>query len=176
MSEQPRAASIALRAAVPGDVETILGFITELAEYENLAHEVVATPADLGAALFGDSPVAEVVIADCDGSAAGFALFFKSYSTFLGRPGLYLEDLYVTPKARGRGVGKALLRHLATLARSRKYGRIEWAVLDWNSPAIDFYDRMGARPLSEWITYRLTGEALDAAGAVYESRAMPADE
>jgi GNAT superfamily N-acetyltransferase len=176
MNEHTKAAPIALRAAAPSDVGTIFGFITELADYENLAHEVAATPADLREALFGNSPVAEAVIADCDGSAAGFALFFKSFSTFLGRPGLYLEDLYVTPKFRGRGVGTALLTHLAKLARSRRYGRIEWAVLDWNSPAIGFYDRMGARPLSEWITYRLTGEALALAGTARASRAMPADE
>jgi GNAT superfamily N-acetyltransferase len=174
MTDDIEKASIALRSAVPGDVETILRFVNELAEYENLAHQVVATAEDLHEALFGQKPVAEVLIADIDGTAVGFALFFISYSTFLGKPGIYLEDLYVTPAARGRGAGKALLRRLAMLARERGYGRVEWAVLDWNAPAIDFYERIGAHPLEEWVTYRLTGAKLAAAGR--SSAGGPADE
>jgi GNAT superfamily N-acetyltransferase len=155
---------LSLRAAEPDDIPVILGFIRELAEYERLTHEVVADEARLSEALFGPRPAAEVVVAELDGEAAGFALYFVTFSTFLTRPGLYLEDLYVKQRFRGRGIGKALLSHLARLAVERDYGRVEWAVLDWNSPAIDFYERMQAVPMSDWIVYRLTGDALRDAG------------
>ncbi|HEY5623670.1 MAG TPA: GNAT family N-acetyltransferase [Gammaproteobacteria bacterium] len=152
--------SIALRPAEERDVSAILGFIKELAEYEKLSHEVVATEERILASLFGERPVAEALIAEYDGAPAGFALFFHSFSTFLGRPGIYLEDLYVTPDFRRRGIGKALLKSLAQLALERDCGRVEWAVLDWNEPAIGFYQGIGAAPLAEWQTYRLAGSAL----------------
>ena len=156
---QPRR-SIRLRSADATDVTVILAFINDLAEYEKLSHEVVVDEQSLSEWLFGKSPVAEVVIAEIDAEPVGFALFFTSFSTFLGRPGIYLEDLFVRPRHRGLGVGKALLRYLARMALQRNYGRLEWAVLDWNSPAIDFYEGMGARYLSEWKAYRLSGDAL----------------
>lgn len=149
-----------VRAGVPRDVPAILGFIRDLAEFERLADAVVVEERRLADALFGSNPVAEVLIAELGGKPVGFALFFRSFSTFLGRTGLYLEDLYVKPDHRGRGIGKRLLTHLAKLAEERGYGRMEWAVLNWNRPAIDFYERMGAMSLSEWTTYRLTGKAL----------------
>ena len=139
----------------------ILSFIRELAEYERLSHEVVATEEALRDHLFGERPVAEVVIAEDGEAAAGFALFFHSFSTFLGRPGIYLEDLYVRPAFRGRGTGRALLVHLARLAKERGCGRLEWSVLDWNEPAIGFYRRIGASPVGGWTVYRLSGEALE---------------
>ncbi len=151
---------IALRPAEERDVGVILGFIKELAEFEKLSHEVVATEEMIRANLFGERPVAEALIAEYDDSPAGFALFFHSFSTFIGKPGIYLEDLYVTPDLRGRGIGKALLKRLAQLAFERNCGRVEWAVLDWNEPAINFYQRIGAAPLGEWQTYRLAGSAL----------------
>ena len=151
---------ISLRPAETRDVGIILGFIKELADYERLSHEVVATEAMLQRHLFGERPVAESIIAEYNGAPAGFALFFYSFSTFLGKPGLYLEDLYVSPELRGNGIGKALLRHLAALALERDCGRVEWAVLDWNDPAIQFYQGIGAAPLAEWNTYRLAGSAL----------------
>jgi GNAT superfamily N-acetyltransferase len=151
---------VSLRPAETRDVGVILGFIKELADYERLSHEVVATEAMLQRHLFGARPVAESLIAEYDGAPAGFALFFHSFSTFLGKPGLYLEDLYVSPDLRGNGIGKALLRHLAGLALERDCGRVEWAVLDWNAPAIQFYHGIGAAPLAEWNTYRLAGSAL----------------
>jgi GNAT superfamily N-acetyltransferase len=148
-------------AATAGDVPEILELITGLAVYEKLAHEVVATEADLRRWLFGVRPMAEVLLAREDGGTIGFALFFHNFSTFLGRPGLYLEDLFVVPEARGRGVGRALLARLAAVAVERGCGRLEWSVLDWNAPAVGFYERMGARVMSEWRICRLTGEALD---------------
>ena len=153
---------LALRAANAADTALILGFIVELAEYEQLAHEVVATEDELARTLFGRAPAAEVVIAEWDGDAVGFALFFGSYSTFLAKPGLYLEDLYVRPSHRSRGIGLALLRHLAALAVERGHGRFEWSVLDWNEPAIRFYRSVGAVPLGDWTRFRLTGDALAA--------------
>lgn len=153
---------IALRAATPADIPQILDFIRGLAEYEKLAHEAVATPALLETHLFGERPAAEVVIADIDGTSAGFALFFTSFSTFLGQPGLYLEDLFVLPGHRGLGLGKRLMVHLAQVAVSRGYGRFEWSVLDWNEPAIRFYRRLGAVGLDEWTVQRVTGDALQA--------------
>jgi GNAT superfamily N-acetyltransferase len=149
-----------IRAAVPSDVPLILAFIRELAAYERLAHEVVATEEGLAATLFGSEPRAEVLIAEVDGAAAGFALFFHNYSTFLGQPGIFLEDLFVRPELRTRGVGRALLARLAALAKARGCGRLEWAVLDWNVDAIGFYRRIGATAMSDWTTYRVAGEAL----------------
>ena len=153
--------SIQIRGAAPADVALILQFIRELAEYEKLAHQVVATDADIRASLFGARPAAECLIAEFQGKPAGFALFFHNFSTFLGKPGLYLEDLYVKPELRGKGVGKRLLAQLARLALSRGCGRFEWAVLDWNEPAIRFYRSLGARMLDDWRVNRLTGEALE---------------
>ncbi|KRA53971.1 hypothetical protein ASD77_04870 [Pseudoxanthomonas sp. Root65] len=154
--------AISLRPATRADIPQILAFIAGLAEYEKLAHEAVATPALLEQHLFGPRPAAEVVIADVDGQPAGFALFFTSFSTFLGQPGLYLEDLFVLPHHRGLGLGKRLMVHLAQLAVSRGYGRFEWSVLDWNEPAIRFYRRLGAVGLDEWTVQRVTGDALQA--------------
>jgi len=153
-------AELMIRFAQVADVPRILEFIRQLAEYERLAHEAVASEADLSAALFGPDAVAEVLVADLDGEPCGFALFFKSFSTFLGKPGLYLEDLFVVPESRGMGVGTALLRELAKLVLQRGYGRLEWAVLDWNAPAIKVYERIGAEPMSEWTVNRLSGDAL----------------
>lgn len=153
-------AGLEIREATEGDVPLILSFIRELAEYERLSDEVVATEEVLRESLFGERTGAEVVIGYDDGDPAGFALFFHNFSTFLGRPGLYLEDLYVKPEKRGRGIGRALLVHLAKLAKERGCGRMEWAVLDWNEPAIKVYEGVGARPMDEWTVYRVTGEAL----------------
>jgi GNAT superfamily N-acetyltransferase len=150
-------ASPTIRAARASDTRQILAFIRELAAYEKLADEVVATEEGLAATLFGAEPRAEVLIADVDGAPAGFALFFHNYSTFLGKPGIFLEDLFVRPEFRGVGVGRALLTHLAALATDRGCGRLEWAVLDWNVDAIGFYRRIGA--MDDWTTYRLAGEA-----------------
>jgi GNAT superfamily N-acetyltransferase len=151
-----------IRAARPDDVPTIAALIRELAAYEHLEHEVVLDEAVLRDHLFGGRPYAEVLIAEVDDRPAGFALFFHNFSTFLGRPGIYLEDLYVRPEARGCGLGKALLVALARLARARGCGRIEWAVLDWNEPSIAFYQSLGAAPKEEWVLYRMTGDAMDA--------------
>ena len=151
---------LSLRPATAADVPLILTLIRGLAEYERLAHECVATEERLRSTLFGATPQAEVVLAFQDHRPAGFALFFHNYSTFLARRGLYLEDLFVFPEFRGRGIGKALLRHLARLAVERDCGRFEWAVLDWNESAIAFYESLGAVAMGDWITYRLTGEAL----------------
>lgn len=149
-----------LRPATPADVPTIFQLIRALADYEKLSHAVTGTAADLETHLFGPHPCAEVVLAEWEGIVAGFALFFRNYSTFLTRPGLYLEDLFVLPDYRGRGVGKALLKHLGQVAIERGYGRVEWSVLDWNQPAIAFYERMGATVLPDWRICRVTGEAL----------------
>jgi GNAT superfamily N-acetyltransferase len=150
-----------IREATESDVPLILQFIRDLAEYEKLLHVVMATEEHLRSTLFGDSPFAEVLIGEEDGAAAGFALFFHNYSTFLAQPGIYLEDLFVKPEYRGRGYGKALLARLAQIARERNCGRVEWAVLDWNEPSINFYKSLGARVMDEWHTFRLTGEALE---------------
>jgi GNAT superfamily N-acetyltransferase len=149
-----------IRAATPSDVATILRLIRELAEYEREPDAVEATEATLTEALFGATPAAEAVIAEEAGEALGFALFFHNFSTWTGKRGVYLEDLYVTPEARGRGVGKALLSHLAGIALDRGCARFEWAVLDWNAPAIGFYDSIGAESMDEWTVRRVTGEAL----------------
>lgn len=155
--------SIYIRAATAEDVPHILNFIKQLAEYEHLSHSVVATEELLHETLFGARPAAEVVLACLvEGEPpVGFALFFTSYSTFLARPGLYLEDLFVVPAERGKGIGKALLQYLARLARERHYGRFEWSVLDWNEPSINFYKSMGAVPLDDWTVFRVTGAALE---------------
>jgi GNAT superfamily N-acetyltransferase len=156
---------LAIRIARADDCATILGFIRDLAEYEKLAHEVVADEAQLRATLFGERPAAEVLIAELAGEPVGFALFFTSFSTFLAKPGLYLEDLLVRPSARSRGVGGALMAALAKLAVERNYGRFEWAVLDWNEPALKFYRSLGAVPMAEWTVQRLTGAPLAALAA-----------
>ena len=150
-----------IRSATEADVPLILEFIRDLAVYEKLEHKVVATEDALRRTLFGNPRFAEVVFAEVDGKEAGFAIFFHKYSTFLAQPGIYLEDLFVKPEFRGRGLGKALLAHLAKLARERGCGRVEWAVLDWNTPSINFYKSLGAVPLSDWIVFRLTGDALE---------------
>lgn len=152
--------SCTLRSATVDDVPLILGFIRDLADYEKLAHEVVATEESLRRTLFGAPPAAHVVIAEAGGQPAGFALYFFNYSTFLAKPGLYLEDLFVKPAFRGAGIGKALLLHLAKLANARGCGRMEWTVLDWNEPAIKFYESLGAERKLAWQICRLTGPAL----------------
>jgi GNAT superfamily N-acetyltransferase len=152
---------LTIRPAAPVDAALIHRFIGELADYEKLAHEVTATLEDIEAALFGPGPRAHCDIAEAGGEPVGFALWFYNFSTFKGRAGLYLEDLYVRPEARGRGVGKALLARLAKRCVDEKLGRLDWAVLDWNAPSIAFYDSLGALALNDWITRRLTGEALE---------------
>ena len=150
-----------IRFAVPGDEAAILGFIRALADYEHLISEVVATEALLHEWLF-EKRTAEVFIAELDSRPIGYALFFYNFSTFLGRAGIYLEDLFILPEYRGQGYGKSLLRRLAQLALERGCGRLEWACLDWNQPSIDFYLSLQARPMEDWTTYRLTGETLRA--------------
>jgi GNAT superfamily N-acetyltransferase len=154
-----------LRAAEPHDVPAIVALIGELAEFEKLSHLVQVTPQTLHPHLFGQRPVVESVVATIDAQVVGFALFFTNFSTFLGKPGLYLEDLYVQHAHRGSGVGTALLSHLARLANQRGYGRFEWSVLDWNVHAIRFYERMGATLLHEWRICRVSGDALQRFGA-----------
>ncbi|MEN9933164.1 MAG: hypothetical protein RIS17_1737 [Pseudomonadota bacterium] len=149
-----------IRAATPADIPAIHRLIVELAIYEKEPDAVKATHDDLAAALFGARPVAECVLAETAGEAVGMALFFTNFSTWTGKPGLYLEDLFVMPSARGQGLGKALLVHLAGIAVARGYGRFEWSVLDWNAPAIGFYKALGARPMDEWTVMRVDGEAL----------------
>lgn len=152
--------SISIRAAVPADIDLIFHFVCQLAEYERLRHEVRATPEGLAAKLFGPRPYAEVLIAEQDSAPVGFALFFHNFSTFEGKPGLYLEDLYVLPEARGAGIGKALLQQLAQIALERDCARLEWWVLDWNEPAIAFYRSIGARSMDAWTVQRVDGDAL----------------
>lgn len=152
--------SFTLRPAAAADTPVILRCIRGLAEYERLTDQVVATEELIHETLFGERPAAEVVLAFDGEEAAGFALFFHNYSTFLTRPGIYLEDLFVFPRFRGRGLGKQLLAHLARIAVDRRCGRFEWAVLDWNVDAIRVYEGVGARPVNDWIIYRLTGDAL----------------
>jgi GNAT superfamily N-acetyltransferase len=165
-----------IRNAEPSDTALILSFIRELAQYERLAHDVVATEDAIRETVFGSRPRAEVLLAEADGQAAGFALFFHNYSTFLARPGLFLEDLYVRPEFRRRGIARELLTRLAAIAVDRQCGRFEWNVLDWNESAQRFYETLGARPMSDWTTYRLTGEALQALGARGDSRADRRDD
>ena len=153
--------SLSIRAATPADISLIGQFIRDLAEYEKLAHAVRFDEAVMAQKLFGPRPYAEVLIGEIDGLAQGFALFFHNFSTFEGRPGIYLEDLFVRPDSRGSGLGKALLGKLAALAVERDCARLEWSVLDWNTPAIDFYKSLGATPMDEWSVYRVDGDALD---------------
>ncbi|MBH1997947.1 MAG: GNAT family N-acetyltransferase [Sphingomonadaceae bacterium] len=152
--------TIIIREATPADLVTIHSFILALADYEKLAHAVKAEPETLARYLFGPRPMAEVLIAELDGTALGFALFFHNFSTFEGRPGLYLEDLFVLPQARGLGAGRALLARLAALAIERDCARLEWSVLDWNAPAIALYRAIGAQPMDEWTVQRVDGAAL----------------
>jgi GNAT superfamily N-acetyltransferase len=150
-----------LRAAEPRDLAAIVALITELAEFERLAHLVEVTPDKLAPHLFGERPAAECVVGEVGGEVVAFALYFTNFSTFLARPGLYLEDLYVQPAHRGIGLGKALLGHLARLAAERGCGRFEWSVLDWNADAIAFYQGLGATVMPDWRICRISGEALD---------------
>ncbi|HCG39484.1 MAG TPA: GNAT family N-acetyltransferase [Pseudomonas sp.] len=152
--------SLTIRPATADDAELILRFITELAIYEKAEHEVKTDAAGIRDSLFADGSTAHGLICEHNGQPIGYAVYFFNYSTWLGKHGLYLEDLYISPEARGLGAGKALLRHLAQVAVARDCGRFEWSVLDWNTPAIDFYQSFGARPQSEWIGYRLAGDAL----------------
>jgi GNAT superfamily N-acetyltransferase len=154
--------SLAIRAARPADSALIYALVKELAEYEKLVNEVAATPEQIAAALFCDEPRLYCDIAEWDGAPAGFAVWFLNFSTFRGRHGIYLEDIFVRPVYRGRGIGKALLRNLARRCIERGYGRCEWAVLDWNAPSIDFYRSIGAQVMDEWKICRLSGEALAA--------------
>lgn len=151
---------LVVRPATIDDVPLIHRLIAGLAAYERLAHEMIATEIDLAESLFGERPGAEVIIAELGNAPAGFALFFHNYSTFLGQRGIWLEDLFVLPEFRGHGVGRALLARLASLTIERRCGRLEWWVLDWNEPAIGFYRSLGASPMADWTTFRLTGEAL----------------
>jgi GNAT superfamily N-acetyltransferase len=154
------ATPVTLRDATIDDVPVILHFIRSLAEYEKLLHEVRADEESLRRSLFGEKKRAYVVLAEVEGKPAGFALYFYNFSTFLGQPGLYVEDLFVEPAYRGSGIGKALFEHLAAIAKAEGCGRMEWWVLDWNEPAIQFYRSLGAVPMDEWTVFRLTGEAL----------------
>jgi GNAT superfamily N-acetyltransferase len=151
---------LSIEPASPADVPVILEFIRKLAEYERLSHEIKATEADLRRHLFGVRPAAEAIIARLGRQPVGYALFFTTFSTFVGRPGIWLEDVFVLPDDRRRGIGRALLRHVAAIAVQRNCGRLEWSVLDWNEPAIKFYREIGAEPMSEWTVQRLAGEVL----------------
>ena len=152
--------SIEIRPATAADAALLLGFITELAEYEKAVHEVVATESDIRQSLFAPDANARALICSVDGVDAGFAVYFFNYSTWQGRKGLYLEDLYLSPSYRGAGAGKAMLQHLAAIAVAGNCGRFEWSVLDWNEPALRFYRSIGAVPMDEWVRYRLAGQAL----------------
>ncbi len=154
--------NLVIREAVRTDAPQILGFINELAEYEKLSHEVVATVADIEQTVFAEEDArAHCLIAEYEGQPAGFALYFFNYSTFLGKYGIYLEDLYVKPEFRGKKIGYRLLQKLAQIAVEKDCARVDWSVLDWNQPAIDFYNSIGAKPMDEWTVFRLTGDALD---------------
>ena len=157
--------TVSIRSATPADLPLIAQFIRDLADYEKLAHEVRFDEAKLGEKLFGPRPYAEVLIGEIDGTPQGFALFFHNFSTFEGRPGIYLEDLFVRPEARGSGLGKALLTHLAALCTARDCARLEWSVLDWNAPAIGFYQSLDAKLMDEWTVMRVDGDALTALAA-----------
>jgi GNAT superfamily N-acetyltransferase len=152
--------TLSIRTATPADLPLIAQFIRNLAEYEKLSHEVRFDEVALGERLFGERPYAEVLIGEIDGAPQGFALFFHNFSTFEGRQGIYLEDLFVRPEARGSGLGKALLQRLAQLAVERDCARLEWSVLDWNEPSIGFYKSLGAKPMDEWTVFRVDGDAL----------------
>ncbi len=161
---------IHIRPAGERDIPRVLAFIRELARYERLEHEVIATEEALRTSLFGARPYAEVVLACLEDEPVGFALFFHNFSTFKGRPGIYLEDLYVRPEVRGRGVGRRLLEWLARTALERSCARLEWAVLDWNAPSIAFYRGLGAQSMDEWRIFRLTGAALERLGGARETQ------
>lgn len=154
--------TVQIRDAQAEDSALILRFVRELARYEKAEHEVTATQADIEASIFGDGSTVRALVCEADGEPIGFAVYFFNYSTWLGRRGLYLEDLYVTPERRGSGAGKALLKHLAGIAVAAGCGRFEWSVLDWNEPAIKFYESIGARAKTEWVGYQLAGPALEA--------------
>ena len=156
--------SFQIRKAAEGDLSLILWFIRQLAEYERMSHEAIMTEEILRESLFGPRPAAEVILGYWDDNPVGFAVFFHNFSTFLGKPGLYLEDLFVIPEMRGKGFGRALLVELAKIANERDCGRFEWSVLDWNEPAIQLYKKLGATPMSEWTVFRVTGEALEKLG------------
>ena len=157
--------TLEIRPATPADTDLILQFVRELAIYEKAEHEVLATPEHVQRTLFCEQPSVFGLICLAEGKPVGFAVYFFNYSTWQGRHGLYLEDLYVTPDSRGQGAGKALLQHLAKIAVDKDCGRFEWSVLDWNTPSIEFYDSLGALPQTEWIRYRMTGDALQALAA-----------
>jgi len=157
--------AVKVRVATAGDVALVHELMRGLAVYEKLEHAMVSTEADLAEALFGAHPACEALVAEIDGQAVGFALYFRTYSTFVGKPGLYLEDLFVVPEARGKGAGKALLSRLAAITVERGYARLEWAVLNWNEPAIGFYKSLGAVPMDEWTVYRMSGAALQTLAA-----------
>ena len=161
MNRQTCIPEFMIKDATENDVDLILSFINGLAEYEKLSHEVVATDGGLRDTLFGENPKAEVILGYYENQPVAFALFFHNYSTFLGKPGIYLEDLYVKPKYRGKGFGKVMLTYLAKLTKDRNCGRLEWSVLDWNEPALKFYKSIGARKMDEWTTQRLDGDALN---------------
>ena len=167
MGENTVLPGFTIRPATIDDTPLILAFIKELAEYEKLAHEVVTTEKTLRKTLFGERSVAEVILGHQGETPISFALFFYNFSTFLGRPGVYLEDLFVKPQGRGKGVGRAMLVYLARLAQQRGCGRLEWSVLDWNRPAIDFYDSIGAVAMDDWTVYRVAGSALERLAAEY---------
>jgi GNAT superfamily N-acetyltransferase len=161
MNNKKQPPMVEIRPATAEDATQILRFITDLAIYENAEDEVIATESDIRDSLFSSDSTASALICSIDNEAVGFAVYFFNYSTWLGKNGLYLEDLYVSPKHRGTGAGKALLKHLAKIAVSRNCGRMEWSVLDWNEPAIQFYLSIGAKPQDEWVGYRLTGKSLE---------------
>ena len=154
------ASNFMIRPAAESDAATIFSLINELADYERLTHEVVATEDDIRRSLFGERPFAEALIGEYEKTPISFALFFYNFSTFIGKPGIYLEDLYVKPEYRSKGFGRMMLVHIARLALKRNCGRFEWSVLHWNTPAIATYDKLNAKPMKEWILYRLTGQAL----------------
>ena len=160
--------SLEIKVATVEHIPLILEFIKELAEYEKLLHQVVATEKILKESLFGEKKYAEIIIAYVEKKPVGFALYFHNFSTFLGRPGIYLEDLFVKPEARGKGIGQKILAYLGHLAKQRNCGRLEWSVLDWNETAINFYKRVGAKAMDEWTVFRATGQALDELAETWE--------
>jgi len=168
-----RLAGLALRSAGRSDAALVLGLVQRLAAYENLSHEVVASVADFERWLFGERPCAEAVIAELDGTPAGFVLWFTTFSTFVGRPGIHVEDLFVLPELRGRGIGKSLLAWVARTACERGCARLEWSVLDWNEPARRFYDSIGAELKTEWLLERLTGQHLERLAGVFPAAREP---
>ena len=154
-----------IRPARPADLHTVLTLLRELAEYEKLTHEVVFDDEEFGRYMFGERPMVDVLLAECEGGAVGFALFYYDFSTFMGKPGIYLEDIFVRPEHRGHGHGKALIAGVAAAAIERGCARMKWSVLDWNAPAIDFYRSLGAEPMDEWTVWRISGDSLEALAA-----------